>query len=155
MSSGKIIFTAGRVRTEAPRLLAWCLRARLPRKFWHLCERIPPFLAAAFSSRGLIHPEGRQLILGKFRRAFLSLSPALARRLQRHYGLVGGCTSCGASCNMLFRCPHWDAGSRLCTVYEDRPSICRTFPITPADLRDRAVANRHNPCGFHFESDDR
>lgn len=151
MNSGKIIVTAERVRPEVPRLVAWLLRVRFLRKFWHLCERIPPFLGACFSARGLVHPEGRQLVLGKLRRSFLSLSPALARRLQRRYGLAGGCTSCGASCNMLFRCPHWDAGSRLCTVYEDRPSICRTFPITPADLRDRDIANRRSPCGFHFE----
>jgi hypothetical protein len=125
-------------------------RFRTLRQFRHLFERLPPFLAAAFSSRGIVHRDGRQLIRGKFRRFFLSFFPAVARRVQKHYGLTGSCTSCGASCNMLFRCPHWDEKSHLCTVYEDRPNICKTFPITPGDLKDRALSNRNQPCGFTF-----
>ena len=147
MSSGKSI--ALNAFPENP-FLTRLLRVRALRKFWHVLERTPPFLAAVFSSHGLFHPEGRQLIRGKFRRGFLSLFPSVARRLQKHYGLTGGCTSCGASCNMLFKCPHWDDKSHLCTVYDDRPNICKTFPITPADLKDRAIGNRNQPCGFTF-----
>lgn len=127
-------------------------RNRTLRKLWHIWERALPFFAVAFSSRGIVSKEGRQLIRGKFRRGFLSIFPSVAKRVQKHYGLKGSCTSCGASCNMLFRCPHWDTKTRLCTVYEDRPNICKTFPITPGDLKDRATANRHEPCGFTFKS---
>jgi len=135
---------------KLPSEMPFLLRIKVIRQFWHLMERTPPFLAALFSSRGLIHPEGRQLLLGKFRRATLSFFPSVAKRVQKHYGLQGGCTSCGASCNMMFRCPHWDAKTHLCTVYEDRPNICKTFPITPGDLKDRAISNRNQPCGFTF-----
>lgn len=117
-------------------------------KTWHVIERTLPFLDVAFSKRGMGSYEGRLLIWGKFRRIFLAISPALARALRRKYGIEGGCTSCGASCNLLFRCPHWDASTHLCTVYEDRPNVCRLFPITPADLRDRNLVLRDKPCGF-------
>jgi hypothetical protein len=126
-------------------------RFKIVRQFVHILERTPPFFAAVFSSRGIFHPEGRQLIRGKFRRGFLSFFPSVAQRVQKHYGLQGSCTGCGASCNMLFRCPQWDPKTRQCTVYEDRPNICKTFPITPADLKDRATANRNQPCGFTFQ----
>lgn len=76
--------------------------------------------------------------------------PPLARYMQKRYGISGGCNSCGASCNLMFQCPHWSAESRLCTVYEDRPNICRLFPITPGDIRDRSIAQKNIPCGFQF-----
>lgn len=28
----------------------------------------------------------------------------------------------------MHSCKHWDPNSRLCTIYEDRPSLCRTYP---------------------------
>lgn len=28
----------------------------------------------------------------------------------------------------LFMCRHWDEETRLCTIYEDRPAMCRDFP---------------------------
>jgi hypothetical protein len=122
------------------------------RRFWHLIERTLPFLKVAFSSEGIISADGRQLIWGKARRFFFSSFPPLARALQKRYGIEGGCRSCGASCQLLFRCPHWDQQSRLCSVYEDRPSICRLFPITPADIRDRDLVRLKKPlsCGFQF-----
>lgn len=126
------------------------LKIRPIRRFWHLMERVPPFLSAAFSPVGLASPAGRQLILGKFRRGFISFVPPLARWLQTKYGLKAGCSGCGASCRLLFQCPHWDAQSRLCSVYEDRPSICRLFPITPADIRDRDLVSSKEECGFVF-----
>ena len=73
-------------------------------------------------------------------------------KLRKKYGIVGGCTGCGASCNLLFRCPHWDAKTHLCTVYEDRPNICKVFPITPADIRDRNIVLKTQPCGFSVKS---
>jgi hypothetical protein len=129
------------------------MRVRAFRRLWHLIERTIPFVKALFSEAGLGSPEGRTLILGKARRVALSTVPPLARAMQKHYGLKGGCANCGTSCQLLFKCPHWDSRSRLCSVYEDRPNICRLFPITPGDIRDRDIAaKKATPaCGFHFQ----
>lgn len=124
---------------------------RIAIQTWHLAERTGPFLKVAFSRAGLGSHEGRLLIWGKFRRGFISLVPGLAAGLRKKHGLVGGCTSCGASCNLLFRCPHWDPSTHLCTVYDLRPTICKTFPITPADIRDRNLVLKDKPCGFRIE----
>jgi Fe-S-cluster containining protein len=97
--------------------------------------------------------EGRILIRGKFRPLLICSVLPLARHLCAHYRLQGECNSCGAGCNLLFRCPHWDADSRLCTVYETRPRVCRMFPISPSDLRDQDLGLRHTVCGFPFASE--
>jgi Putative zinc- or iron-chelating domain len=120
------------------------------RQLWRVA---PPFVTAVFSREGMLTREGRILIRGKFRRLLICAVPPLARHLRAHYGLQGGCCSCGASCNLLFRCPHWNTDSRLCTVYESRPRVCRMFPITPTDLRDRDLVLRHTVCGFHFAAE--
>ncbi len=126
---------------------------RLLIQVWHVVERsVPFFRVALFSRRGIASRDGRALIWGKLRRFVLSLSPGYAENLRKKYGLSGGCVSCGASCNLLFRCPHWDAKTHLCTVYENRPNICRVFPITPADIRDRNIVLKDKPCGFSFKS---
>lgn len=117
------------------------------RQLWRV---VPPFITAVFSREGMLTREGRILIRGKFRRLLICSVSPLARHLRTHYGLQGGCNSCGASCNLLFPCPHWDTDSGLCTVYESRPRVCRIFPITPADLRDRDLVLRQTVCGFHF-----
>ncbi len=122
------------------------------RRTYHLWERVIPFTRASFSKQGLISKDGRQLIVGKMRRSFISLCPPLARTLQKHYQMEGGCTHCSSSCNLLFRCPHWDKTSSRCSVYEDRPEICRLFPITPRDIDDRNIAARgRTECGFTFQ----
>lgn len=105
------------------------------------------FFLTAFSKKGLGNKNGRILILGKFRRMILASVPGLPAYLQKKYQISGGCVQCGASCKILFQCPQWDEKSNLCLVYENRPSVCRTFPITPADLRDRDLI-MHSPCGF-------
>lgn len=126
------------------------------RRFCLFMERVPPFVQAAlFEPTGIWSPEGRQLIWGKFRRITLNMFPPVARYLQKRYGMEGGCHSCGASCNLLFRCPHWDERSHLCRVYSDRPSICRTFPITPADISDRNLSLKSSPCGFKFQGQEK
>ena len=38
-------------------------------------------------------------------------------------------------------------------VYESGPRVCRMFPITPTDLRDRDLELRHTVCGFHFAAE--
>lgn len=138
---------AGRIRVR-PQL--WKITAA--RRAWYALERLPPFLAAAFSAGdGLLSAHGRTLIWGKIRRYFLCLCPPLAHFLREKHGLTGECSNCGASCNLLFRCPHWDGRSRLCLVYEDRPAVCRLFPITPADIRERDLVARQSGCGFSFQ----
>jgi Fe-S-cluster containining protein len=102
----------------------------------------------------VLRKSGRTIIWGKMRRTMIGWVPGLALHLKRRHGLTGGCTSCGASCNLLFRCPHWDAESRLCSIYEDRPIVCRLFPITPSDLRDRDLAAGATTCGYSFDRED-
>lgn len=129
------------------------LRIGIVRRFWHFLERLVPFLRVALSEDGLGSRDGRTLIFGKARRLAISVVPPLARALQKHYGIKGGCNNCGTSCQLLFTCPHWESETRLCSVYEDRPNICRLFPITPADLRDRDIAAARTgkrSCGFSF-----
>ncbi|MBI4403676.1 MAG: YkgJ family cysteine cluster protein [Deltaproteobacteria bacterium] len=127
-------------------LALWTAFAR----YWLCIERIPPFLSVAFTGKGFGSWEGRILIWGKIRRLVLSFVPRIAKTLQKKYGLVGGCQNCGSSCQLLFQCPHWDDRSGLCSVYELRPNICRLFPITPADIRDRNLAAAKAGCGFTF-----
>ena len=33
-----------------------------------------------------------------------------------------------AEMGQLYTCRHWDEETRLCTVYEDRPEMCREYP---------------------------
>jgi hypothetical protein len=142
---------------SSPLVFSHLLRLEFPgseaiRQLWRVA---PPFVTAVFSRRGVLTREGRLLIRGKFRRLLICSVPPLARYLRAHYGLQGGCNSCGASCNLLFRCPHWDTDSRLCTVYESRPRVCRMFPITPTDLRDRDLVLPQTVCGFHFAAENK
>lgn len=116
----------------------------------HFLERCPPFFNAMFSREGLGCARGRILIWGKLRRFVLTALPPVCRRVRTHCRLSGGCKNCGASCNLLSRCPHWDEQTHLCTVYEDRPNVCRFFPVTRADLRDRNLVRKDVPCGFNF-----
>ncbi len=121
------------------------------RRAYHVYERMIPFTKAAFSKKGLFSATGRQLILGKARRVMISFFPPLAHLLQKYYGMQGGCAHCSSSCKLLFQCPHWDEGTSRCSVYEDRPNICRLFPITPGDIADRNLVSKDTSCGFSFE----
>ena len=111
---------------------------------------LPAFFSAAFSKRGLGSADGRILIWGKLRRILISLVPHLSKFLQEHYALSGGCTHCSSSCKLLFQCPHWDDKNSRCGIYEYRPTVCRQFPVTPSDIRDRNLVSRDIPCGFRF-----
>jgi len=116
-----------------------------------LCvQRLRDFAIVLFSSQGLGCAEGRLLALGKFRRTLICFSPALAKRLKKHYGVTGGCHSCGTSCNLLFRCPQWDTETSLCKIYDNRPTVCQLFPITPADLRERDIVSKGTSCGYRM-----
>jgi len=121
------------------------------RRFLVIAKIMQVFFGVLFTKKGLLSKEGRQQFRGKARRSTISLFPPLARHLQKKYGLQGGCTSCGASCNLMFQCPHWDASTHLCGVYEDRPDVCRQFPITPMDISDRTLVRNDVNCGFTFQ----
>ncbi len=121
---------------------------RFIRKIYYLFERIRPFILACFSTNGFVNPIGRRLIWGKFRRIFINMLPPLVQYLKKHYKISGHCVSCGTSCNLLFQCPQWDPKTKLCTIYEDRPRICKTFPITPSDIKDRDLVSAISKCGF-------
>lgn len=122
------------------------------RRTVYLIEYMIPCIKVAFFTKGegIYTADGRTLIRGKWRRLFISMVPPLAKKLQKHYGQEGGCRSCGASCKLLLKCPHWDDTTNLCTIYEDRPPACRFFPITPGDIRDRNIILKDEPCGFVF-----
>jgi len=96
---------------------------------------------------------GRRLLWGKLRRLAICSVPGLPERLQARHGLGGGCVGCGASCNLMLRCPHWNPADGRCSIYADRPATCRTFPITPADLEDLRRARSATVCGYRFAVD--
>lgn len=121
------------------------------RRLLYIARIFEAFFAVAFTRQGLGSAAGRQLIWGKLRRSFITQFPAWARALQKKHGLQGGCISCGASCKLLFQCPHWNESSHLCNIYEDRPNACRFFPMTPSDISDRNLVLKEKACGFRFD----
>jgi Fe-S-cluster containining protein len=42
-------------------------------------------------------------------------------------------------------CPHYDPEQKICDIYEDRPQVCRDFPISESFVQD---------CGFYWEEED-
>jgi len=123
----------------------------LPRRLRYLARYLRAFALAIVAHPHLLwRNPGRTLILGKLRRTLIVCVPGLAMQLKRRHALTGSCVSCGASCNLLLKCPHWDSASRLCTIYADRPRVCRLFPITPSDLEDRDLAAEGSKCGYSF-----
>jgi len=126
--------------------------ARLWRRAGYTATYLSALGSAMLAADGLRSSAGRQLLWGKLRRLAICCVPGLARHLQGHHGLRGGCTGCGASCNLMLRCPHWNPDNGRCNIYAERPATCRTFPITPADLDDLRLARSATPCGYHFAS---
>jgi hypothetical protein len=125
--------------------------ARASRRIRYGARYLRAFMwVIALDPGAILRKTERRIFWGKIRRAIICCVPGLALYLQRKHGLVGGCVSCGASCNLLFKCPHWDEKSRLCSIYDDRPLTCRVFPITPADIRDRDLASSTTCCGYSF-----
>lgn len=123
---------------------------RLRRRAAYSVTYLRALAAAMAGPDGVRSSVGRQLLWGKLRRLAICSVPGLAARLQARHGLRGGCVGCGASCNLMLRCPHWNPGNGRCNIYADRPATCRTFPITPADLDDLRRARSTTICGYHF-----
>jgi hypothetical protein len=97
---------------------------------------------------GLWSSSGRQLIVGKYRRMFQSLSAQRVAELKARDGIQNGCSQCGTSCQLLFTCPGFDKETKNCTIYPYRPQVCRDFPITARDIEDRNLVNPDQGCGF-------
>ncbi len=129
----------------------WLKKFSPVRRFLVIAKITQVFLGVLFTRKGLFSAPGRQQFRGKARRSFLSLWPALSKKIQKSHGVGGGCTSCGASCNLMFQCPHWNPNTRLCMVYEDRPNVCRLFPVSPQDIKDRDLVRNDVTCGFNFQ----
>jgi hypothetical protein len=130
-------------------------RVRVLRRIGHLARYLNAFTWALVDDpRAILRNTERAIIWGKIRRAIICCVPGLPLHLQQNHGLTGGCISCGASCNLLFRCPHWSEDTRLCSIYDDRPMTCRVFPITPSDIRDRDLASKGASCGYAFTRTD-
>jgi hypothetical protein len=127
------------------------LTMRAFRRLRYLAHYLRAFIWVIILNPGTIwRKRERTIIWGKIRRIMIACVPGLALHLKRKHRLTGGCISCGASCNLLFKCPHWEAESRLCSIYDDRPITCRLFPITPSDIRDRDLASSGTTCGYSF-----
>jgi len=58
----------------------------------------------------------------------------------------GDCRGCGACCEIVFRCPHFDREKRECRIYESRYGVCRMFPARPEDL-----AGLEAICSYSFQ----
>lgn len=90
--------------------------------------------------------ESGRLLEGKVRRqALLANDPAYVAAMAARR--TGSCNRCGACCRALFECPHYVAGTG-CTAYENRPEVCRAFPIDQRDLDDFAAIG--TACSFSF-----
>ncbi|MBI4712011.1 MAG: hypothetical protein HY762_01690, partial [Planctomycetes bacterium] len=116
----------------------------------------------------------KQVVLGwgKLRRSLLlSFKADYTRELlsQRQ----GECKRCGACCRLLFHCPaleyrHENNGTAptegnhhpvyseqsepvaCCWVYDQRSTVCRTFPLEEKDLKDRDFVIPDRKCGYFF-----
>jgi hypothetical protein len=60
----------------------------------------------------------------------------------------GECNRCGACCELVFKCPflkkHSD-GTSTCGIYENRPNLCRLFPIERRDIEEV-----RGTCTYYF-----
>jgi Fe-S-cluster containining protein len=88
-------------------------------------------------------------MIGKLRRHYLVFfrPKKVERMLEKR---TGACTRCGVCCQLGFACAHFDTETRLCTVHECKPAVCRTFPLDFRDIADRDLQNPNIPCGFRF-----
>ncbi len=61
---------------------------------------------------------------------------------------AGDCNQCGKCCEILFRCPfltRLDEETSICSVYENRPRQCGSFPID-----ERCLAEVDFNCTYSF-----
>jgi Fe-S-cluster containining protein len=58
----------------------------------------------------------------------IPLTPKQARERSERFGGTNGERFVWADRGHHFTCKHWDEESRLCTIYPDRPDMCRGYP---------------------------
>lgn len=69
---------------------------------------------------------------------------------RRFYAMRGGVTHDGGKTirylvHAFMPCDAHDQEAKTCTVYEDRPTICRNFPASPEQVEG-------SPCSYWFET---
>ena len=81
----------------------------------------------------------RRLVNFSFRRQDVIAALALRR---------GECNRCGACCELVFKCPflkRYSDGTSTCGIYENRPNLCRLFPIERRDIEEV-----RGTCTYYF-----
>lgn len=96
-------------------------------------------------------PTHRQILRGKMRRFWLVY---FRRRYVEEVLLPkrkAGCHRTGACCQLGLGCPAYDNTNRLCKIHPHKPLVCKLFPITNEDLKDRDLIYPRKSCGYYFE----
>ena len=81
----------------------------------------------------------RRFVNVSFRRQEVIAALALRR---------GDCNRCGACCELVFKCPFlkkYSDGTSTCGIYENRPNLCRLFPIERRDIEEV-----RGTCTYYF-----
>ena len=81
----------------------------------------------------------RRFVNVRFRRQEVIAALALRR---------GDCNRCGACCELVFKCPFlkkYSDGTSTCGIYENRPNLCRLFPIERRDIEEV-----RGTCTYYF-----
>jgi Fe-S-cluster containining protein len=85
---------------------------------------------------------GKGSIKAKFKRLLTSFMPI-------SYNRNGTCISCGACCNLPYRCiflRYQSDGRSFCAIYPIRPMNCRKYPRTLSEFLTA------DTCGYRFEN---
>jgi len=72
--------------------------------------------------------QGRVLDGDQLLDMLIPLTPKEARERNRQFGGDGDNPFPWSDRGHHFTCRHWDEDTRLCTIYEERPMMCREFP---------------------------
>lgn len=100
----------------------------------------------------ILTPFNRRLMRGKirrwwfvyFRRNYVE-TVLLPRRRE-------GCQRTGACCEIGFGCPAFDAKGRLCKIHPYKPLVCKLYPLTEEDLKERDLIYPAKKCGYSFST---
>lgn len=106
-----------------------------------------------FKMTAIPTPINRRLMRGKIRRWWLVYfrrdyveTVLLPRRKE-------GCQRTGACCEMGFGCPAFDAERRICQIHPHKPLVCKLYPLTEEDLKERDLIYPGKKCGYSFSDD--
>lgn len=88
-------------------------------------------LKARARQRAIVDSEGDPAEGDKIADMVIPLTPKEARERNRRFG--GDAEFSWSNRGRHFTCRHWDEETRLCGIYDDRPSMCRGFPYERED----------------------